>query len=181
MKLSKILLEQELPTEIPGIGNIANQLAKAIDNELEKEEDKLQATNEVAGIVGILGIVLLSNTIGNMVSKIAKYLAKKFNSPKMMKSAEWWYEFTHRNEEAFMSPIKRVLSLFVKDEEKIKPIAKIIYAIIIFTMAGQAGGEAVSFLKKSKWWAASGVGIKSLIKGVEVNTLIKSAYEDLIN
>ena len=48
-------------------------------------------------------------------------------------------------------------------------------------MAGQAGGEAVSFLKKSKWWAASGVGIKSLIKGVEVNTLIKSAYEDLIN
>ena len=181
MKLSKILLEQELPIEIPGIGNISNQLAKAIDNELEKEEDKLQATNEVAGAVGILGVVLLSNTIANMISKIAKYLAKKFNSPKMMKSAEWWYEFTHRNEEAFMSPTKRVLNLFMKNSDKKDAIAKIVYAIIIFAMAGQAGGEAVSFLKKSKWWAASGVGIKSLIKGVEVNTLIKSAYEDLIN
>lgn len=176
MKLSKILLDQELSTDIPGIVLISTNLANAIKKELSDEKNKL---DEATGIVGILGIVLLSNTIANMISKIAKYLAKKFNSPKMMKSANWWYEFTHKNEEAFMSPIKRVLNFFMKDSDKKDAIAKIIYAVIIFTMAGQAGGEAVSLLKKSKWWAGGGVALKSLVKGVEVNTLIKKAVEDL--
>jgi len=178
VNLSKILLEQS-DLEIPGISSIANQLAKAIDSELETGRDKVDTTNEATGVIGIIGLVLLSNTIANMISKIAKFLAKKYNSPKMLKSAEWWQDFTHKNEEAFIAPIKRVLRVFIKNEERMNAISKIVYAIIIFTMAGQAGGEAVGFLKKSKWAAAAGMGAKSLIKGVEVNTLIKGAIEDL--
>ena len=178
MKLSKILLE-ETELEIPGLSSMASQLAKAIDSELDKGKDELDTTNEVAGVVGVIGLILLSNTVANMISKIAKYLAKKFNSPKMLKSAEWWQDFTHKNEEAFMTPIKRVLKIFIKNQERMAAISKIVYAIIIFAMAGQAGGEAVQFLKKSKWAAAAGMSAKSLIKGVEVNTLIKDAIADL--
>jgi len=176
LKLSDIILEQELETKVPEIGNLGAQMAKAVEAELEKEKDDIE---EAAGIVGVLGIILLSNTVANMLSKMAQYLAKKFGSEKMMKSASWWEKFTHNNEEAFMSPIKRVVGFFVKDEQKKKAISKILYALVIFSMAGSSGIEAVQYLKQTKWAAGSGYTAKSLIKGVEVNNLIKHAAEDL--
>ena len=39
-----------------------------------------------------------------------------------------------------MAPIKRIVGIFTKDEAKKKGITKILYAIIIFGMAGSAGG-----------------------------------------
>jgi hypothetical protein len=46
-------------------------------------------------------------------------------------------------------------------------------------MAGSSGIEAVQYLKQTKWAAGAGYTAKSLIKGVEVNNLIKHAAEDL--
>lgn len=181
MKLIDVILEKDIPNvEEPFMDDFGGQIAKAVSAELNKHKDKLDGdTNEAAGVVGVIGYILLSNTVANMLAKMARYLAKKFNSPKMLKSAEWWEHFTHNNEEAFMAPIKRVVGAFVKDEAKKKAITKILYAIVIFAMAGQAGGNAIQYLRKTKWAAAAGYSAKSLIKGIEVNNLIKHAAEDL--
>jgi hypothetical protein len=63
--------------------------------------------------------------------------------------------------------------------KKKKAISKILYALVIFSMAGSSGIEAVQYLKQTKWAAGAGYTAKSLIKGVEVNNLIKHAAEDL--
>ena len=52
-----------------------------------------------------------------------KWLAKKYNKPGMMDNAQWWYNFTHKNEDAFMAPIKRIVGIFTKDEAKKKGIS----------------------------------------------------------
>lgn len=180
MKLADIILEQQPTVDVPEIDNLGAQLAKAVEAELKANQDKIDGdTNEAAGFIGILGLVLLSNTVANMIAKMAKYLAKKFGAEKAVKSAEWWENFTHHNEEAFMTPIKRVVGFFVKDEAKKKSITKILYAILIFSMAGSSGMEAVEYLKKTKWAQAAIYGAKAAIKGVEVNNLIKHAVEDL--
>ena len=181
MKLASIILEAEGNAE-PGMGQMADQIAKAIEKELRPHKGELDGdTNEVAGVVGIIGYILLSNTVAHMLAKIAKSLSKKYNKPGILKSAEWWEDFTHKNEAAFMAPIKRIVGIFTKDEAKKKGITKILYSIIIFGMAGSAGGSAVQLLKQTKWATAAAYSAKALIKGAEVSTLIKGAVEDLVS
>ena len=50
------------------------ELAGAIEDELEGKEEEL---NEVAGVVGIIGYILLSNTVANMLAKFVKKQAEK--------------------------------------------------------------------------------------------------------
>ena len=51
------------------------KVAKSLSSEIEDElEDNKKELNEVAGVVGILGYILLSNTVANMLSKITKRL-----------------------------------------------------------------------------------------------------------
>lgn len=182
MKLIDVILEKDIPNvEEPFMDDFGGQIAKAVSAELNKHKDKLDGdTNEAAGVVGVIGYILLSNTVAHMLAKMAKYLAKKFNSPKMLKSAEWWEHFTHNNEEAFMAPIKRIVGAVVKNEAHKKAITKVIYALVIFAMAGQAGGNAIEYLKKTKWAAGAAYSAKSLLKGIEVNNLLKSAADDLV-
>ena len=48
-----------------------------------------------------------------------------------------------------------------------------LYALIIFLMAGAAGGGALEALKKSAYFESALLTLKSAIKGKEVSTLIK--------
>jgi|GEM_PF-3113028 len=181
MKLASIILEAEGNAE-PGMGQMADQIAKAIEKELRPHKGELDGdTNEVAGVVGIIGYILLSNTVAHMLAKIAKSLSKKYNKPGILKSAEWWEDFTHKNEAAFMAPIKRIVGMFTKDEKKKSAATKIVYGILIFLMAGQAGGGALQALKTTRWAAAAGLSAKALIKGVEVTSLLKQAASDLVS
>ena len=75
-------------------------------NMVEKDE-----INEIAGVVGIIGYILLSNTLANMLSKIAKRLSVKYQWGTGEAAAKKIYDFTHKNEEAFKAPIKRVVGL----------------------------------------------------------------------
>ena len=52
------------------------QLATALKGELKGKEEKL---DEVAGVVGIIGYILLSNTVANMLAKFAQKMSKKYN------------------------------------------------------------------------------------------------------
>ena len=63
------LFEEEKDQFEDDLVKIGNALADEIKDELEDHKDEL---NQVAGVVGIIGYILLSNTIANMLSKLAK-------------------------------------------------------------------------------------------------------------
>lgn len=148
----------------------SKQLSKEIKDELEDKEKEL---NEVVGVVGIIGYILLSNTVVNMLSKFSKKMSKKYNFGKGEEAAKKIEQFTHKNEEAFKSPIKRIVGLFTKNEKYRKLITDIIYAVVILLMAGQAGGDAIRYMKKAAWLKGGLYGLKSIIKGTEVHHIIK--------
>ena len=114
-----------------------------------------------------------------MLSKFAKKQFKKYDFGKGEAAAKKIYDFTHKNEEAFKAPIKRIVGLFTKNEKYKKQISDVLYAILIFMMAGQAGGDAVSYIKKAGYLKGGIYALKSLVKGKEVHALIKGVIEDL--
>ena len=105
--------EKAFDNEFDALGS---QLAGAIKNELG---DKAKKLDEVAGIVGIIGYILLSNTVANMLAKFVQKISKKYNWGKGEEAAKNIYKWTHDNEKAFQAPIGRVISLFTKDPKKI--------------------------------------------------------------
>ena len=155
-----------------------NKLADEIEDELESKDVEI---NEIATVVGILGYVLLSNTVANMLSGLSKKLFKKYNFGKGEAAAKKIYDFTHKNEEAFKAPIKRVVGIFTKNEKYKKIISDILYAIMILLMAGQAGGDAVAYIKKAGYLKGGLYGLKSLVKGTEVAVILKGVVQDAIS
>ena len=151
------------------------QLAGAIKNELEGKEEEL---NEVVG-VGIAGYILLSNTVANMLAKFVQKQAEKRDWGKGKEAAAKIYKWTHDNEKAFQAPIRRIVGLFTKDEKKKDQISSILYAVIILTMAGQAGGNAVDYVKKASYLKGGLYGLKSAVKGKEVHTIFKDVIADI--
>ncbi len=114
-----------------------------------------------------------------MLAKFAEKQAKKHNWGKGEEAAKNIYKWTHDNEKAFQAPIRRIVKLFTKDEKRIDQVAKIIYAVVILLMAGQAGGNAAGYLKKASWLKWGLYGLKSAIKGKEVHTIFKDIIGDL--
>ena len=152
------------------------QLAGAIKNELG---DKAKKLDEVAGIVGIIGYILLSNTVANMLVKFVQKISKKYNWGKGEEAAKNIYKWTHDNEKAFKAPIRRIVGLFTKDEKKKDQISSILYAVVILMMAGQAGGNAVGYVKKASYLKGGLYGLKSAVKGKEVHTIFKDVIADI--
>ena len=155
-----------------------NKLADEIEDELENKDVEI---NEIATVVGILGYVLLSNTVANMLAGLSKKLFKKYNFGKGEAAAKKIFDFTHKNEEAFKAPIKRVVGIFTKNEKYKKIISDILYALLILLMAGQAGGNAVDYIKKAGYLKGGLYGLKSLVKGTEVAVILKGVVQDAIS
>jgi hypothetical protein len=179
------LFESEESQFSSEISTFADQLAGEIEDELENHKEEIQNTdkklNEAAGLIGIFGWILLSNTVANMISKFAKKLSAKYDWGKGEEAAKKIYDFTHKNEEAFKAPIKRVVSLFTKDEKKKKIISDVLYAIMIFAMAGSAGGDAVEYIKKAGWLKGGIYSLKAIIKGLEVNQILKGVVRNMVS
>ena len=165
--------EAEFDAEFNALGT---ELAGAIEDELG---DKAKKIDEVAGVVGIIGYILLSNTVANMLAKFAQKMSKKYNWGKGEEAAKNIYKWTHDNEKAFQAPIRRIVKLFTKDEKRINQVSKVLYAIIILMMAGQAGGNAASYLKKASWLKGGLYGLKTAVKGKEVHAIFKDVIADL--
>ena len=102
------------------------------------------------------------------------------NGARGKKTAKKIYNFTHKNEEAFKAPIRRVVGLFTKNEKTKKMISDILYAIVILLMAGQAGGNAVGYIKKAGYIKGGLYGLKSLVKGTEVAQILKGVVQDAV-
>lgn len=165
--------EKAFDNEFDALGS---QLAGAIKNELG---DKAKKLDEVAGIVGIIGYILLSNTVANMLAKFVQKISKKYNWGKGEEAAKNIYKWTHDNEKAFQAPIRRIVSLFTKDKKRQDQVASILYAIVILMMAGQAGGNAVGYVKKASYLKGGLYGLKSAVKGKEVHTIFKDVIADI--
>ena len=177
------LLQEELKDNGPEEKAFDNEfdalgarLAGAIKNELG---DKAKKLDEVAGIVGIIGYILLSNTVANMLAKFVQKISKKYNWGKGEEAAKNIYKWTHDNEKAFKAPIRRIVGLFTKDEKKKDQISSILYAVVILMMAGQAGGNAVDYVKKASYLKGGLYGLKSAVKGKEVHTIFKDVIADI--
>ena len=174
--------EDQFGAELDALGD---QLAAEIKDELEDHKEEIQKSdkelNEIAGVVGIIGYILLSNTVANMLSKFAKKQFAKRDWGKGEAAAKKIYDFTHKNEDAFKAPIKRIVSLFTKDAKKQKMISDILFAIVVLAMAGQAGGNAVSYVKKAGYLKGGLYGLKAAIKGTEVSNIIKNVVQDAVS
>jgi uncharacterized protein YjbJ (UPF0337 family) len=174
--------EDQFATELDGF---ADQLAAEIKDELEDHKEEIQKSdkelNEIVGVVGIIGYILLSNTVANMLSKFAKKQFAKRDWGKGEAAAKKIYDFTHKNEEAFKTPIRRIVGLFTKDEKKKKMISDILYAIVILLMAGQAGGNAVGYIKKAGYIKGGLYGLKAAVKGTEVAQILKGVVADAVS
>jgi uncharacterized protein YjbJ (UPF0337 family) len=174
--------EDQFAAELDGF---ADQLAAEIKDELEDHKEEIQKSdkelNEIVGVVGIIGYILLSNTVANMLSKFAKNQFAKHNFGKGEEAAKKIYDFTHKNEEAFKAPIKRIVGLFTKDEKKKTMISDILYAIVILLMAGQAGGDAVGYIKKAGYIKGGLYGLKAAVKGTEVAQILKGVVADAVS
>jgi hypothetical protein len=114
-----------------------------------------------------------------MLSKFAKKMFAKYDFGKGEEAAKKIENFAHNNEKAFQAPIRRIVSLFTKNEKKINNISESVYALVILLMAGQAGGNAASFLGKSKWLEGGLYGLKTAIKGTEVGVIIKNVIQSI--
>ena len=167
--------EAEFDVEFDSLGD---DLAGAIESELEDKKDEL---NEAVGVVGILGYILLSNTVANMLSKFAKNQFAKRDWGKGEEAAKKIEKWTHNNEVAFKAPIKRVVGIFTKNEKWKAIISDVLYAIVILLMAGQAGGSAVGYLKKASYLKGGLYSMKALVKGGEVSTIIRGAVTDAVS
>lgn len=157
------------------MARFADELGDEIEDELENmpEDVRESLMREAIDPVSIVGYILLSNTVVNMLSKFAKRMARKYDLEKTGDVAKRIYDFTHRNEQAFMAPIRRIVKIFVKNEKIADKITTALYTLVILFMAGQAGGEAIDKLKKSRWLATGFYTLKTAVKGGEVVNLVK--------
>ena len=174
--------EDKFGAELDALGD---QLAAEIKDELDDHKEEIKKSdkevNEIVGVVGIIGYILLSNTVANMLSKFAKKQFAKRDWGKGEEAAKKIYDFTHKNEDAFKAPIKRIVGLFTKDAKKQKMISDILFAIVVLAMAGQAGGNAVSYVKKAGYLKGGLYGLKAAIKGTEVSNIIKNVVQDAVS
>ena len=174
--LKKYLAEGQLhENEMDSLGD---ELADAIEDTLE---DKKEELNEAIDPISILSYVLAGTTLINILAKYVGKLFKKYNFGKGEAAAKKIYDFTHKNEEAFKAPIKRVVGVFTKNEKYKKIISDILYALVILGMAGQAGGDAVNYIKKAGYLKGGLYGLKSLVKGTEVAVILKGVVQDAIS
>ena len=141
--------------------------AKKKEKQAVKEGKNKKQINEVV-VTSVVAAILTGNALLGFISKLATKLFKKLGYKKGEDIAEKIEKFAHDNEISFQSPIKRIVGLIVKDEEKVELLTKAIYAIVILIMAGKAGSGAIDAVKNADWFQAAFKTLKTLAKSDEV-------------
>jgi hypothetical protein len=152
--------------------NAADDIAGALEKEL-KSKDPEQLKEAVGTIIAT---VLTANALVGFISKYSAKLAKLLNWKKGEDFADKVYHWAHDNEKAFQTPIKRVLSLFIKDPKNLDLTTKAVYALVVGSMAAGYGVNAVSQLSNSSWFSGALTALKTVAKGDET---IVNAYPAL--
>jgi len=166
--LKKYLAEGRLyENEMDQLGD---ELATAIKDKLEAKKDKI---NEAVDPISILAYVLAGTTLTNIIAKFAKKLFAKYKFGKGEEAATKIYNFTHKLEQDFKSPIKTVIGLFTKNEKAQNIVTDALFILLLFVLGGMAGAEAITALKKGKLSSAGVNALKAGLKGKDIATVSK--------
>lgn len=164
--LRKYLAEGQLhENEMDQLGD---ELAAAIEDKLEDKKGELK---EVVDPVSILSYILAGTTLTNIIAKYAAKLFKKYNFGKGEEAAKKIYDFTHKLENDFKSPIARVVGLFTKDEKAKILVTDGLFILLLLALGGMAGSEALTSLKNGQLSKASLSALKAGLKGKDIATV----------
>jgi hypothetical protein len=159
------------------IDALAKELANAVEDKLEDKKDEI---NEVlVDPISILSYILAGNTLINIIAKYVGKLFKKYNFGKGEEAAKKIYDFTHKLEQDFKSPIGRVVGLFTKDEKTKNTVTDGLFALLLLGLGAKAGTEAFSAIEKSDFIAGGVNGIKAALKGKDIATLIQNIVSNI--
>ena len=150
---------------------LGDELAAAIEVNLD---DKKEELNEVVDPISILSYVLAGTTLTNIIAKYVGRLFKKYNFGKGEAAAKKIYDFTHKLENDFKSPIKRVVGLFTKDEKTKSVVTDGLFALLLLGLGAKAGTEAFNALRDTNIVSGGISGLKAALKGKDIVGLVKT-------
>ena len=150
------------------LDNLGDELAAAIEDKLEDKKGELK---EVVDPISILAYILAGTTLTNIIAKYAGKLFKKYNFGKGEEAAKKIYDFTHKLEDDFKSPIARIVGLFTKNDKAKVLVTDALFILLLLTLGGMAGGEALKKKKKGKLSKAGISALKAGLKGKDIATV----------
>tara|TARA_B100000900_G_scaffold274088_1_gene234203 strand:+ start:536 stop:1372 length:837 start_codon:yes stop_codon:yes gene_type:complete len=150
---------------------LADELAAAIEVKLDDKKDEL---NEVIDPISILSYVLAGNTLVNIMAKYVSKFFDKYDFGKGKEAADKIYNFTHKLEDDFKGPIKRVVGLFAKDPKVKENVTDGLFALLLLGLGAKAGTEAFNALKASNVISGGLSSLKAALKGKDIVGLIKN-------
>ena len=167
MKLKEIVSEIQESKIGDEFADIGDELAQELKDELENQDE----LNEV--VISIVAYVMLSNGIMGLTSKLVKRISKKYDFGKGV-STEKIEAFAKANDDRFMYPIRKAVSLFTKDEAKIKKVTHILFAVVVLSMALNAGMEVFDLIKNSDFMQSSVNSLRTAVGGTKVHALVRT-------
>lgn len=169
MKLRTIVSEIQESKLGDEFADIADELADKLEDEL----DTASAIQEEI-VLSIVAYVMLSNGIMGLTSKLVKRISKKYNFGKGQAAAEKIEAFAKANDDRFMYPIRKAVSLFTKDEARIKKVTHILFAVVVLSMALNAGMEVFDLIKNSDFMQSSVNSLRTAVGGTKVHALVRT-------
>ena len=168
MKLQDILLEGDEQ-------QLAAQIKAVLDKEMEDGE-----LNEFIDPVSILGYLLASNTILDILGKYTAKVLRKMNLNKAADKAQAVHDWAHHNEKAMVAVIAQVISPFVKDKGKRDNIAKGLFIAILAALGIQAGVGALNAIRGANVGSAALSMTKTALKGRDIANVGKEILASLV-
>ena len=167
--LQKFLKENNL-TESE-LSTLGRELAASIEVDLDDKKDEL---TEIVSAISILSYILASTTLINILAKWTGKIFKKYNFGKGEVAAKKIYDFTHKLENDFKSPIKRVVGVFTKDEKTKSVVTDGLFALLLLGLGAKAGTEAFNALRDTNIVSGGISGLKAALKGKDIVGLVKT-------
>jgi len=157
MKLSEIIFESDEK-------ELALSFKAALDKELE--DGKLDEVAITA--VGILTWALASNTILDILGKYASRKLRKIGFDKAADKSQALHNWAHSNEKKFISFIGKVLSPFIKDQNKRQTVAKGLFLVLLVGLGIKAGIGVAKAIKGASAGGATISAVKGALKGRDI-------------
>ena len=168
MKLQDILLEGDEQ-------QLAAQLKAVLDKEMQDGE-----LNELIDPVSILGWLLASNTVLDILGKYAAKALRKMNLNKAADKAQAVHDWAHHNEKAMVGVVSQVISPFIKDKSKRDVVAKGLFVAILAALGIQAGIGALNAIRGANVGGAALSLTKSALKGRDIANVGKEILSSLV-
>ena len=147
---------------------LGQELKAVLSKEMENGE-----LNESVTAVGILGWLLASNTVLDILGKYTAKILRKINLDKVANKADAVHKWAHNNEKAMVGVISQVISPFIKDPAKRENIAKGLFIAILAALGIKASIGAVNAIRGANVGTAALSLTKGALKGRDITNVGK--------